>query len=272
MWAPASNGGNTLKATEQDRKKQIGNWFHSVISDCRFGIRQLLKSPVFTIVAVLTLALGIGANTAIFSVVDAVLLRPLPFEDSSRLVALHEDVPKLGYFKMGFSAPDLVVFEREQKSFSAIGAFQNQPVEISGNSQPERVMAARISSSLFPMLGVQPALGRVFTPAEDAPGSNVVILSYALWQRRYGGAADVMGKTIDLNRQPYSIIGVMKQDFQFPLVGPADNGSSAELWVPMAYTSAELEDWGGSYVNSVVARLRPGVTLGQAGGEAKSLA
>jgi putative ABC transport system permease protein len=198
---------------EQIRKEQIGNWLHSVISDCRYSVRQLRKNLGFTAVAVLTLALGIGANTAIFSVVNAVLLRPLPFEDSSQLIALHEGFPKSGHENMGFSAPDLVAFAREQKSFSAIGAFQNEHVNISGHGEPERVMAARISSSLFPMLGVKPMLGRTFAPEEDAPGYNLVILSHGLWQRRYGGALGIIGQTIDLNRQRFTVIGVMQQNF-----------------------------------------------------------
>ena len=240
--------------------------------DLKYGARILAKNPGFTLVVVLTLALGIGANTAIFSVVDAVLLRPLPFENPSRLIALHEGIPTLGYPKMGFSAPDLAVFTREQKSFSAIGSFQNEHVDISGDGEPERVTAARISSSLFPMLGAGPMLGRNFAPEEDAPGHDVVLLSYGLWQRRYGGVPGIIGQTIDLDRQPYTVIGVMQQNFEFPLVGPADNGSPADLWTPMAFTPAELQDWGGSYINSVVARLRPGITLDQARGESESLA
>jgi len=222
-------------------------------------------------VAVLTLALGIGASTAIFTVVNAVLLRPLPFANPSRLVALHEGIPKMGYPKMGFSPPDLAVFAREQKSFSAIGAFRNEHVDISGQGEPERVVAARVSAPLFPMLGAEPMLGRTFAPEEDAAGHNVAVLSYGLWQRRYGGDAGIIGQTIELDRQPYSVVGIMKRNFEFPLTGPPDNGSPADLWVPMAFTPAELQDWGGSYLTSVVGRLRPGVTLGEARSEAQSL-
>jgi putative ABC transport system permease protein len=192
--------------------------------DLRYAVRMLGKSPGFTTVAVLTLALGIGANTAIFSVVDAVLLRPLPFENPARLISLHEGLPALGYPKMGFSAPDLAVFAREQKSFTVIGAFKNEPVDISGHGEPERVTAARISSSLFPMLGMGPMLGRNLAPEEEAVGYNVVVLSYGLWQRRYGGTPNILGQTIQLNRQPYTVIGVMQQDFEFPLRGPEQNG------------------------------------------------
>src|SRR6266436_6390253 len=264
--------GGIEQVKEQVRQKRTGNWLPSVISDCRYGLRQLRRNPGFTAVAVLTLALGIGANTAIFSVVDAVLLRPLPFEAPSRLIAIHEGIPKMGYPKIGFSPPDLAIFAREQKSFSAIGAFRNKPVNISGRDEPVRVMAARVSSSLFPMLGVEPMLGRTFASDEDTPGHNVVLLSYGLWQRRYGGVSSILGQTIDIDRPPYTVVGVMQQKFEFPLPGPDDNGSPADLWVPMAFVPAELQGWGGSYLTSVVGRLRPGITLEQVRGSTEPLA
>jgi predicted permease len=263
--------GGIEQVKEEVRRKRTGNWLRSVIFDCRYGLRQLRNNPGFTLVAILTLALGIGANTAIFSVVDVVLLRPLPFKDPSRLVALHEGIPKLGYPKIGFSPPDLTVFAREQKSFSAVGVYQNKFVSISGHGEPERMTAARISFSLFPVLGVQPMLGRNFAPDEDAPGHNVVLLSYGLWQRRYGGATSILGQTLDIDRQPYTIVGVMRQSFAFPLPGPEDNDSPADLWMPIAFTSVELQEWGGGYLASAVGRLRPGITLDQARGETESL-
>ncbi len=243
----------------------------TLIQDLRYGLRQLRRNPGFTAVAVITLALGIGANTAIFSVVDTVLLRPLPFANPSRLIALHEGIPKLGYPKMGFSPPDFDVFAREQRSFSTIGAFRDEHVDISSGGEPERVTAARVSASLFPMLGVEPLQGRTFSPEEDARGHNVVLLSYKLWRRRYGGSGGIIGRTIELDRRPYTVIGVMRRNFEFPLRGPQDNGSPAVLWVPMAFTPTELQGWGGSYFNSVIGRLRPGVTLDQARSEAASL-
>ncbi|HEV2422529.1 MAG TPA: ABC transporter permease [Candidatus Acidoferrales bacterium] len=258
----------------KDVTREIWGWasIERLVQDLRYGLRMLRKNPGFTIVAVLTLALGIGANTAIFSIVNAVMLRPLPFDHPSRLVLLHEGIPKIGYPKMEFSPPDLVVFAREQRSFSALGAFQDERVNISGQGEPERVLAARVSAPLFPMLGAQPALGRTFSSQEDAPGHNVAILSYGLWQRRFGGAPDVAGQTIELDRQPYTIVGVMQRSFVFPLSGPEVNGSPAEIFVPMAFTPDELQAWGGRYFISVLGRLRPGVTLDQAHGEMESLA
>src|SRR5712664_2074409 len=166
---------------EQD-SRTVWRWpsIEEFFIDIRFGIRILRKNPGFTAVAVLTLALGIGANTAVFGVMNAVLLRPLPFKQPSRLMMLFEGIPKLGFPKMGFSAPDFAVFERAQKSFESVGAYQNKYFNISGEREPERLMAARISSSVFPMLGAEPMLGRTFTIGEDVPGQNVVILSYGL--------------------------------------------------------------------------------------------
>jgi putative ABC transport system permease protein len=245
---------------------------NTIIQDLRYGLRMLAKNPGFTAVAVMTLALGIGANTAIFSVVNAVLLRPLPFEDPSRLMMLWEGVPQLGWPKVTCAAPDLTLYEREQKSFEAVGAFRNQHYELSGSGTPERLMGARVSASLFPLLGISPLVGRDFTANEDRPGSNVVMLSYGLWQRRFGGDPAIVGKTIDLDRVPYAIVGVMPRSFVFPIPGPESNSEPAAFWVPMAFTQDELTAWGNMMNHSVVARLRPGVTPAAAQGEAESLA
>ena len=281
-----ANGESATEA-KQSARREFGNvdlvkdvtretwaWasFERLSQDLRYGLRMLRKSPGFTIVAVLTLALGIGANTAIFSIVNVVLLRSLPFDNPSRLMMLHEGFPKIGYPKLDFSPPDFVVFAREQKSFSALGSFRNTRVDISGQGEPERIVATKISASLFPMLGVRPVLGRTFSSQEDAPGHNVAILGYGLWQRRFGGDSNVVGKTMEIDRQPYTIIGVMPRSLVFPLTGPEMNGSPAEIFTPMAFTPAELQGWGGLYVTSVVGLLRPGVTLDQARGEMESLA
>ena len=270
-YAVSRRFGNDLALRERSQEMWGWNWLETFLQDVRYGLRQLRRNPGFTIVAILTLALGIGANTAIFSVVNAVLLQPLPFRNPSRLIVLHEGVPKEGFPKMGFSPPDFAVFERNQKSFSAIAAFHDEHVDISGQGEPERVVAARISASLFPMLGVGPKLGRTFTPQEDTPGDKLVILSYAFWEHRYGGEPGIVGRTIQIDRQPYTVIGVMPQDFEFPLRGLQDNNSAAALWVPIAFTPRELSGWGGLYVFSVIGRLQPGVTLGRARSEADSL-
>src|SRR5882762_4079175 len=235
-----------------------------------YGVRMLRKNPGLTAVAVLTPALGIGANTAVFGVVNAVLLRPLPFKQPSRLMMLFEGIPKLGFPKMGFSAPDFTVFARAQKSFESVGVYQNKSFTISGEGEPERLMAARVSSSVFPMLGAEPMLGRTFTSGEDAPGQNVVILSYGLWQRRFGAQPGIIGRSLELNKTSYTVIGVMPKAFNFPLRGP-QGSEPAELWVPMAFTATELEGWGTNYMNVALGRLRPGVAFEQASAEAESL-
>jgi putative ABC transport system permease protein len=240
--------------------------------DLRYAQRQLRKNPGFTAVAVLTLSLGIGGNSAMFSVVNAVLLRPLPFHDRSRLVLVHEGIPTAGFSKIGFSAPDLMIYEQGQKSFEGMAPYQNESFELSGAEEPERITATRVSADLFSLLGIQPILGRSFYSEEDRPGVRVAVLSYGLWQSRYGGSRDVIGRGVTLDRIPYTVIGVMPRDFRFPLSGPATNNQAADLWVPIAFTQRELGGWGDMFNNDVVARLKPGVTLAEARAEADALA
>src|SRR5690242_13376343 len=162
--------GSVALAEEECRDERRGRFFENLLQDVRFGVRTLAKKPGFTAVAVLTLALGIGANTAIFSVVNAVLLRPLPFVDSSRLFLLYEGVPDVGFPKIEFSAPDLMIYMQAQRSFSALAPYQNTRFEVSGVGTPERLMGARAGWKLFDLLGVQPILGRTFIAEEDQPG------------------------------------------------------------------------------------------------------
>ena len=246
---------------------------NTLLQDLRYAVRVLIKSPGFATIAILTLALGIGANAAIFSIVDAVLLRPLPFKNASRLVMFWEGIPELGFPKVTASAPDIMLYAREQKSFESVGAFQNEELAISGGTgEPERITAARVSASIFPMLGVSPFIGRAYTDAEDKSRANVAVLSYGLWQRRYAADRSIVGRTIDLDRVPYTVLGVMPKKFVFPLAGPEDNNSPADVWVPMAFTNEELTHWGDMFNNSVLARLKPGVTLAKAQAEANLIA
>ena len=217
-------------------------FFEGIVQDVRYAVRMLMKSPSFTAIAVLTLALGIGANTAIFSIVNAVLLRPLPFKDPSKLVMLNESLESIGFPEVPASPPDIVVIERTQKSFTSLGAFQNKDVDLAGGGEPEHIPAARVSASIFPMLGIQPFLGRTYLEQEDKPGTHVAVLSYGLWRRRYAGRRNIVGETIDIDRIPYTVIGVMPKDFQFPLPGPKDNNQPAELWVlwPSRLTNCKI--------------------------------
>jgi len=244
----------------------------TLLQDIRDGLRVLFKDPVFAVATLLTIALGIGANTSIFSVVNAVLLKPLPFRDPSALVLLQEALPEVGFPQMGFSAPDLKIVESHQRSFAAIGVFQSIQADLAGQGSPERVAGARVSTGLFPLFGVQPILGRNFRESEDVPGHGVVILSYGLWQRRFGGDRAVIGRTIRLDRHSAEVVGVMPAGFQFPLRGLPFNDTPAELWVPVAFTPIELQSQGSMYNNGVIGRLKAGVSHAQAQAEADSLA
>ncbi|HKG47548.1 MAG TPA: ABC transporter permease [Pyrinomonadaceae bacterium] len=235
------------------------------LHDLRFALRMLLKNPGFTIVAVIALALGIGANTAIFSVVNSVLLRPLPYEDPERLVMVWEDASKSGHPRDTPTAANYADWRDQNQVFDGMAAMTDESFNLTGAGDPERLEGMRVSASLFPLLGVEPQLGRVFTAAEDQPGSQrVVLLSYGLWQRRFGGDPSIAGKPLTLNGESYIVVGVMPARFQFPT---SDN----QIWVPIAFTSEEAADRGVHYLQ-VVARLKSGVTLEQAQAEMHTIA
>jgi hypothetical protein len=232
-----------------------------VLRDARYAIRQLGKTPGFTMVAVLTIALGVGATSAIFSVVNGVLLRPLPFPNPDDLVRVHEIVPQYGRFSV---APATFLDWRKQATtFERIVTFNGGSATITGNDGPERVTTASVSWDLFDLLRVPPILGRSFTEAEDAPGKNgVIVLSYGMWQRRFGGDPGVLGRTLTLSGEPVAIVGVMPPDFFFP-------SRDAELWRPIALNPTKSTR--GGHFLGVVARLKPGVALPQAAAEMKAI-
>jgi predicted permease len=256
---------------DQDERKEARMQWSLLIDelrqDVRHARRRLARSPVFTFVALVVLGLGIGANTAIFSIVNAVLIRPLPFSEPDRLVMLFEAFQGSPFPRIPVSPPDLLDFQRDQRSFEGLGTFKNKEYEIGDAGGPERAVGARVSANLFPLLGVSPALGRNFTAEEDAPGAGVVIISHRLWQRRFGGRDDAVGHILLVDRRPHTIVGVMPAGVQFPLPGPDFNAQPADILVPMAFTPFERQARGMMYMNSVVGRLKPGVTLGQAGAE-----
>lgn len=229
----------------------------TLLKDIRYGARMLIKSPGFTAVALLTLTLGIGANSAIFTVVNALLLRPLPFEDADRLVFLSERSRQLE--GMSISYPNFTDWREQNSSFEQIAVFRRQSFNLTGGSEPERLNGAQVSATLFPILTYQPALGRVFTNEEDKPGADpVVVLSYGLWQRRFGSNPDILGQTLSMNGKGFMVIGVMPQKFAFP--------SRVELWVPVGPESSQ-ESWQsrGNHPGLYgIARLNPGVSLEQA--------
>ena len=243
----------------------------TLFHDLRYGLRMLAKNPGFTAVAVLTLALGIGANTAIFSVVDAVVLRPLPYRDPGRLVLVKERIPLAGPEPITVSAPDVIQLQRQTQALESVAAFRAEQFDLSEGTEAERITADRVNANLFSLLGVQPVVGRTFTANEDQPGHLLAILSYGLWQRRFGANPEVVGRTVMLDRQPYTVIGVLPHSFVFPLPG-MDQSDAADVFVPMAFTREELSIIGDNFDFSVLARLKPGVTLARAQADLNAVA
>jgi putative ABC transport system permease protein len=226
-----------------------------MIADLRYAIRMLAKSPAFTFIAVLTVGLAIGANTAIFSVVNAVLLRPLPYPHSEQLVRVFGKQPTLD--EAPNSPANFLEWKKENQVFERIATWVGKGFNLTGTDKPERVIGARVSGELFQLLGVQPALGRDFNAEEDRDGGDrVVILSYEFWQRRFAGDPNVLRQTITLSDQTYTIVGVMPRGFAFP-------STRAQVWTPIAFTPAERATRDTNYID-VVARLKPGVSLEQA--------
>src|SRR5262245_8213501 len=190
---------------------------NSLLQDLRFGARMLLKKPGFTLIAVITLALGVGGNTAIFSVVNAVLLKPLPYENPERLVLVWERF-KQGFDQIPVSASEFVDYRNQAQVFEQLAAFDTDDYNLTGGDAPERIPGAVVTASLFPLLGVRPMRGRTFLDQENQAGrDDVVVISYALWRRRFGADPDLVGKTVELNGRTRRIIGVMPRGFQFPL-------------------------------------------------------
>jgi putative ABC transport system permease protein len=237
----------------------------TIWQDLRYGTRMLLKNPGITFVVILALALGIGANTAIFSVVNAVLLRPLPYEESDRLVFLNEESQVLD--EMSISYPNFTDWRNQNKVFEKIGVYNRSSYNLTGAGEAERITTGQVSADLFSVLHVNAGLGRVFTNEEDKPGgAPVVVLSYGLWQRRFGGQASMLNQPLTLNGKSYTVIGVMPQDYLYP--------SRVEMWVPVGQLSGE-SSWQqrGNHPGLYgVARLKPGVTLQQANADMDNIA
>ena len=232
-----------------------------LIQDLRYGARMLVKKPGFTLVAIITLALGIGANTAIFSVVNAVLLRPLPFSKPEQLAMINTTNLARGITNFGTSMPDYRAWRDRNQTFEKMAAFSTTSFNISGTTEPERVSGAQVSTDLFGLLGVAPVSGRAFTGEEATFGKHyVVIVSEGLWQRRFGPEADLNDQTMTLNGERYTIIGVMSRDFQFP-------DQTMSLWTPLAVADGDEKNTRGNYWLGVIGRLKPGVHPSQAQAE-----
>ena len=252
--------GGVEQTKEKYRSQRGVPMLEDVFQDLRYGARMLLKQPFFTAVAVATLALGIGANTAIFSVVHTVLFRPLPFENPEQLVVVWETVLSRGNVQGTPSPPDFREWRARAKCFQQMAAFYDTDFNLSGSGDPERLSGAFVSADLFPLLGVKAALGRTFLPAEEQFGAHrVVVLSHALWRRRFEADPRLVGRSVTLNDQPYTVVGVAPPDFNFEDF--ADAGADVELWAPMAFAPGDRMDTRGNHFLRVLARLKPGLTV-----------
>ncbi|HEY2017501.1 MAG TPA: ABC transporter permease, partial [Bryobacteraceae bacterium] len=255
--------GNPTLLKETCREMWTFYWIETLGQDLRYAARTLRKSPAFTTVAVLTLALGIGANTAIFSVVNAVILRPLPYPEPGRLVELWGNVKRARVERRGTSLPDYADWRDQSRSFEAMALFDDSQVTLTGVDEPERLTGEFVAHPYFAMLGVRAALGRTFLPAEDEVPlrDRVVILSDVLWKRRFGADPAILSRAVQINGQSFIVIGVMPRWFR----GITD---TADLWVPL-HMAGSARDFAerGSRGPAVLGRLKPGVSLARAQAE-----
>jgi putative ABC transport system permease protein len=262
--------GNSLLAREDSRGAWIAPWLDQLFQDIGYGLRQLRRNPGFTCIAVLTLATGIGANAAIFTIVNGILLESLPYKDPRELVLMFEHLPNASA-KFGFSPPDFEFIRREARSFSIMAAYRTGPYELSGIGESQRLIAARVSPEVFAVLGATPAAGRLLTADDDSQRARVVLLSDGLWSRAFGRDPSAVGRSLMLDGVPYIVVGVMPRTFEFPPRGGELNSDPAEAFLPMSFSPVERQGWGMRYNNTVVARLKPGVTVDQAREEIASL-
>ncbi|MEA2564067.1 MAG: hypothetical protein QOH06_5571 [Acidobacteriota bacterium] len=236
----------------------------TLLQDLRYAVRLLLRTPGFTLLAALTLALGIGANAAIFSVINAVLLAPLPYAAPDRLAIVYSQFPSMGFNRFWASAPEFLDLRQNSRSFEELGAYTTGAANITGGDEPVRVRVARVSAGLFPVLGVKPALGRTFTAKEDLPNTeSMVVLSHELWRRAFGAERGVLGKRVQVDGVDRTVLGVMPAGFD---VGE----ERVEAWVPLALDPANPGNRGGHYLY-MVGKLKPGVNVAQARSEIAGL-
>jgi len=242
--------------------------------DLKLALRQLRNSLGFSVTAILMLAFGIGATTAIFSIVEGVLLRPLPFPDSNRLMVLSDHLEGVnvgGGDEVGVTVRDIIAYTRDTRSFTALGGYQFSGYELSGSGDPAQVSGARLTAGVFSALAVAPAMGRFFSVDEDEHHQQVAVLSYTTWHNRFHADPHILGTKILLDRKPYVVIGVMPRGFEFPLVPGQLNRS--ELWVPMSFPPEDLlPSRAANWSYQMIARLKPGITLAQAETDANRVA
>ncbi|MBZ5509151.1 MAG: ABC transporter permease [Acidobacteriia bacterium] len=256
--------GNLTRMEEESRLSWGFPFLESLLQDIRYGLRGLRKSPGFTAVAAITLALGIGATTAIFSVVNTVLIRPLPYKDSNRLVRIATISAMFPEFQLGESKPDYDDIKSSTHSFEATAIFRERAANLTAPGEPEQIAVANISAEFLPLMGVSPTLGRGFQPDdEQRKNGDVALLSHRLWQARFAADPSVVGQTVTVEQKPYTVIGVMPSDFEFLR-------ESADLWTPLVLTAEESKR--GNWFFGVVAKLRPNLRIQEARTELDSLA
>src|SRR5688572_249684 len=262
--------GNLNRAVDAAYDVKGGGLFETLVQDVRYGTRVLLKHKAFTLIAVSTLALGIGANSAIFSVVNELLLRPLPYQDPDRIVMLWEVSPG-GRHQNTTSRANFRAWHAQSTSYEHMAAFSDQRLTLTGNFEPEEVSGQMAMPEIFKVLGVQPILGRTLLPEDAQPNSAlVVVLSHGLWQRRFGGQASVIGQPIMLNGINREVVGVMPPNFQFHIKQRSGTGRPAEVWLNLPMATGNTENERGRFL-STVAKLKPGVTAEQAGAELRTI-
>jgi len=251
---------------ERVRDVRVGAWLDAVRQDLRFGVRTLIRRPAFTMIAVLTIGVGIGATTAMFSLIDSVLLKPLPFHEPHQLTTVWEVRPRFKAPRIEVAPLNYVDWQRQAQSFESLAAYANGFLNLTGTGTPERLMAAQVTPNLFPTLGVNPLVGRWFVAPEGSPGqTTVVVLSYELWQRRFGADRGVVGQTIRLDGQPHLVVGVMPRGFQFPREG-------IQVWTPVDYRAGAFNQTRRTnFFLAVVGRLKSTVSVEQANTELKAI-
>jgi putative ABC transport system permease protein len=246
------------------RDVRAGEALRRCWQDLSYARRTLWKSPGFAVAAISILTVGIGANTAMFSIVGAVLLKSLPYRHPDQLVRIRQSLPEMSETQLGTAPPEFASYRDRSRVFSSVAGYQDASFDVTGLREPEHVPACRITASLFDTLAVHPFIGRAFTRRDEAPhAERVVLISYAYWVRQYGADPAVLTKTIELDEQPYRIVGVMPRGFLFPL-GELSPGAPPALWLPLSFSPDDLKDWASSFDTSVIARLKPGATLAQA--------
>jgi putative ABC transport system permease protein len=262
--------GNLNRAVDAAYDVKGGGIFETLAQDIRYGVRMLAKHKAFTSVAVITLALGIGANTAIFSVVNELLLRPLPYRDADRIVTVWEVSPG-GRHQNSTSRANFRAWRQQTTSFNYMSVFSDQRLNLTGTGDPEELSVQFTSPDFFKILGVDPILGRTFLPEDDKGGqSPVAVLSYGLWQRRFGGQANLVGQPITLNDTKFTVIGVMPPSFQFHFKQHSGTGRPAELWTILPMPVGPGANERGRFLGTV-ARLKDGVSVDQAGAELRTI-